>query len=268
MTDQIVTEPFDDVTLEIFAHIIAESYTGSGITRFFERAGFPEFWHDGRTKWEFVYEAMQEIQGRESGPSKIVGVIEQFCNPRSFPDENAVNSIDQTLADYALTITSSGKVIARVRLSEAVDIIERIARRFHFIARQLSQRHNGREPFVVRDEYDIQDLFHALLHLYFDDIRPEEYTPSYGGRHSRTDFLIKPDQIFVEIKMTSSKLNGKAIRDQLMIDIHSYHTHPDCKILVAFVYDPDRYIANPRGVEADLSQPFNGLQVKVIVSQG
>lgn len=267
MTDQIVTEPFEDVTLDVLAHIIADSYTGADITRFFERAGFPEFRHDGRTKWHFVYEAMQEIQGRESGPSKIVGVIEQFCNPRSFPDEVAVKSIDQTLAGYDLTITSSGKVIAKIRLSEAVDIIERIARRFHYVVFQLSKRYGNREPFVIRDEYDVQYLFHALLRLYFDDIRPEEYTPSYGGKHSRTDFLIKPVQIFVEIKMTSPRLDGKTIRDQLLIDIHSYHTHQDCKILVAFVYDPDKYIINPRGVEADLSQPFNGLQVKVFVSQ-
>jgi hypothetical protein len=63
--------------------------------------------------------------------------------------------------------------------------------RFHAIARQLAQRRVNKPPFEIKDEYDVQDLLHALLRLHFDDIRPEEWTPSYGGGSSRMDFLLK-----------------------------------------------------------------------------
>ncbi len=59
---------------------------------------------------------------------------------------------------------------------------------FHLVANQLKTRHSNRESLVISDEYDVQDLLHALLHIYFDDIRPEEWTPNYAGGSSRVDF--------------------------------------------------------------------------------
>jgi len=70
--------------------------------------------------------------------------------------------------------------------------IETICNRFHLVARQMRARHDNRETLHVADEYDVQDLLHALLRLYFEDIRPEEYTPSYAGGSSRMDFLLGP----------------------------------------------------------------------------
>ncbi|MEI6002257.1 hypothetical protein H3V53_35580 [Paraburkholderia bengalensis] len=37
----------------------------------------------------------------------------------------------------------------------------------------------------MTDEYDVQDLLHGVLHLEFDDIRPEEWCPSYAGTGTR-----------------------------------------------------------------------------------
>ena len=63
--------------------------------------------------------------------------------------------------------------------------VELIINRFHQVCRQLSHRYSNRSTLNINDEYDVQDLFHALLKLYFDDVRPEEYTPSYAGAASR-----------------------------------------------------------------------------------
>ncbi len=112
----------------------------------------------------------------------------------------------------------------------------------------------------------MQDLFHALLRLFFDDIRDEEWTPSYAGGHSRIDFLLKAEQIVIEIKMTRQGLKAKEVSDQLIIDIGRYRAHPDCKVLIAFVYDPELYINNPKGVEHDLSRLTDGMLVKVIIA--
>ncbi len=71
----------------------------------------------------------------------------------------------------------------------------------------------------------------------------------------------------IEIKMTRVGLKAKDVRDQLILDTHRYrHAHPDCNTLVAFVYDRDRYIDNPRGFEADLSQTFDSMAVIVFIS--
>jgi len=118
----------------------------------------------------------------------------------------------------------------------------------------------------VEDEYDVQDLLHALLTLYFDDIRPEEWTPSYAGGSSRMDFLLKKEQIVLEVKKTRKGLGAKELGEQLLIDIQKYKEHPDCSTLFCFVYDPEGRIANPRGIENDLNKTYNGLPVKVLIT--
>jgi hypothetical protein len=75
--------------------------------------------------------------------------------------------------------------------SSAIEKVKLIINRFHQVVRQLQARHSNRNTLEIGDEYDVQDLFHALLKLYFDDIRPEEYTPSYAGSASRVDFFVK-----------------------------------------------------------------------------
>ena len=46
-------------------------------------------------------------------------------------------------------------------------------------------------------------LLHALLLLYFDDIRAEEWTPSYAGKSARMDFLLKNEGVVIEVKKTT-----------------------------------------------------------------
>lgn len=144
--------------------------------------------------------------------------------------------------------------------------IEKLCTRFHLVVRQLRNRHNSRDTLDIEDEYDVQDLFHALLTLEFNDIRPEEWAPSYAGGASRIDFLLKQEQIIIEIKKTRKALKAKDIGEQLIIDIERYKVHPNCKILICFVYDPDGWIANPRGIENDLNGGHEGIDVKVIIA--
>jgi hypothetical protein len=143
--------------------------------------------------------------------------------------------------------------------------IEQICLRFHRVAIQLSNRHGSRETLRIDDEYDVQDLLHALLLIDFDDIRPEEWTPSYAGSSSRMDFLLKNEQIVIETKKTRNGLGAKEIGEQLIIDIEKYKGHPDCKTLVCFVYDPEGRIRNPKGIENDLNWIGCDLTVKVLI---
>lgn len=144
-------------------------------------------------------------------------------------------------------------------------LVEQICTRFHLIAKQLRTRYNKQDSLIVEDEYDTQDLLHSLLHLYFDDIRPEEWTPSYAGGCSRVDFLLKEDQIIIEVKKTRKTLKAKDVGEQLIVDSQRYRTHSDCRKLLCFVYDPEGWISNPRGVENDLNKTEEDFQIKVLI---
>lgn len=148
------------------------------------------------------------------------------------------------------------------------EIIEQILNKLDRSVRQLKRRHDQRSTIEVKDEYDIQDVLHAILKCYFDDVRPEEYCPSYAGSSSRLDFLLKKEKVIIEAKYATNKLKDKKIGEQLIIDIKRYETHPDCDTLFCFVYDPDGNIQNPTALENDLSGQHgkSNFKVKVIIS--
>ena len=81
----------------------------------------------------------------------------------------------------------------------------------------------------------MQYLLGALLKLHFDDVRREEWTPSHAGSASRTDFLLKKEQIVLEIKKTRAGLADREVGEELVLDSAHYAKHPDCKSLVCFV---------------------------------
>lgn len=147
-----------------------------------------------------------------------------------------------------------GFALTPSNITPPTEVIRNICDRFHLIARQLRSRYSERETLDIQDEYDVQDLLHALLHLNFDDIRPEEWTPNNAGKCTRVDFLLKSERIMIEVKKTRKGLGSAEVGSQLIEDIHRYRGHPDCDALICFVYDPDGRITNPRGLENDLTK--------------
>lgn len=135
---------------------------------------------------------------------------------------------------------------------------------FYKVARQLRCRYDNRETLTIEDEYDVQDLLHALLLLYFDDVRAEEWTPSYAGKSARMDFLLKNENVVIEVKKTRLGLADKELGDQLIIDVDRYKVHPDCKRLICFIYDVEGRIGNPKGLMADLNNQHEGFVTVII----
>ena len=204
----------------------------------------------------------------------ITGTFEIICDARVKITYHKTSFHSYGLADLYDAIRNEFYKLNWIERSDAqteqqgsadVALLERVLRRFHRLARQLKHRHDDRQGFEINDEYDVQDLFHSVLRGLFDDVRAEEYTPSYAGGSSRMDFLLKRQQIVIEIKLASATLRDKQIGEQLLIDIGRYKSHPDCHRLVCFVYDPLGYVKNPAGLEADLTQPLEKFEVKVIV---
>jgi hypothetical protein len=189
----------------------------------------------------------------------------------------AQNTYDD-LADAGLILHATAAIIDRTiqaRIEETWDaprnrqaaqiLVRAICERFPIVANTLTHRHDNRATLTMTDEYDVQDLLEALLKLHFTDVRPEEWTPSYAGNASRMDFLLKPEQIVVEAKMTRKGLGQKELVSQLAVDILRYQAHQDCKTLICFVYDPAGQCTSPQALENDLTKNHGNLNVIVIV---
>lgn len=144
--------------------------------------------------------------------------------------------------------------------------VRTVLARFHRVARSLRDRYGQRDTIKVNDEYDVQDLLRSMLVIDFEDIRKEEWTPSYGGKSARMDLLLKSEQLVIEAKITRDGRAEKEIGDELIVDIGRYAVHQDCNVLVCFVYDPTGQIGNPASLENDLSGPREKLRVEVIVA--
>jgi hypothetical protein len=148
----------------------------------------------------------------------------------------------------------------------ALSRLERVLLRFHLVAGQLRKRRKNKTAYLIKDEYDVQDLLRAILRLDFDDIRSEEWTPSYAGGASKIDIVLKKERVLIEVKKIGESLTEKQIGPQLIVDTARYDEYPDVETLVCFVYDPDMIISNPKGLQTDLEKlPTKKLKVKVVI---
>lgn len=176
------------------------------------------------------------------------------------------------IAKHREIVNESKKLLHRVegyfgpeiKKLDTVQTLELIFSKFHSVARQLRERYDHRATLDIEDEYDVQDLLHSLLKIYFQDIRPEETTPSYAGGSRRMDFLLKSEKVVIEVKKTRKRLSAKEVGEELLVDIAAYSEHPDCNTLICFVYDPEGIICNPVGLETDLAKQSSE-KLKVIV---
>lgn len=181
-------------------------------------------------------------------------------------DEDQSNCLIKTLNSLMGILGAIEKIQPKVVNIDYELIISNILEHFNTCAIQLKRRHAGRETIIIQDEYDVQDLLHALLKLHFSDVRPEEWTPSYAGNSNRMDFLLKEAHIAIEVKMTRDNLKDKEIGEQLIIDVAKYQQHPDVDTLYCFVYDPNAILHNPVGLENDLNKlSTDNFSVKVFV---
>lgn len=154
--------------------------------------------------------------------------------------------------------------LSATKADNSEQTLEILFSRFHKVAKQLRARYNNRSTLEIEDEYDVQDLLRALLQLYFDDVRKEEWTPSYAGGCSREDFCLKSEKVVIEIKKTRPSMKDKDLGEQLIIDIEKYKSHPDCNSLICFIYDPEGRIENPQGIMNDLNSKHKGF-AKIII---
>ncbi|MFA6243348.1 MAG: hypothetical protein WC655_20585 [Candidatus Hydrogenedentales bacterium] len=191
--------------------------------------------------------------------------LERELLGRVLTHEIAVNDAAEAATLFAFAQRVRDRLLAPKSLIDDLDKITILCRRFPLFADTMRTRQQKRIPFSITDEYDVQDLLHAILRLHFDDVRPEEHTPSYAGSHSRVDFLLPRERMLIEAKMTRKGLIQKEVVNQLLIDVGRYSKVEGIDTLVCVIYDPERYCTNPKAIETDVENSGTRLKIRVVV---
>ncbi|MCU4719079.1 PD-(D/E)XK nuclease domain-containing protein [Halapricum hydrolyticum] len=213
------------------------------------------YWNDSKSEWVDVSIPSSEVVDH--------GVPQDIQN---------VTKLYQTFYDF-FTIEYSGKTdyfeeegpISSERPS--VYQIEQIFNRFGEISIPLRERRGDREPLTIDDEADVQYLLHALLKLYFDDVRREPHTERHSSVDPRIDFLIQDETIGIEVKRASPTRREKSLRKELSEDKEQYRLDTNIDTLLIFVYDPLKQIENKAEFEGSFEQETPQMKTKVTVTR-
>jgi REase_DpnII-MboI len=175
------------------------------------------------------------------------------------------STLDAAMLLDAITWSPSASLARRSGLEYVLGVIDT----FPTCADILAKRARNRPPFEIKDEYDVQDLFHALIRPAVPDLVPEDTTPKLAGKWSRLDFTSKATRLGFEIKHIKSVSHATTVRDELLVDEATYHEHPYIDTVIAFISDPHQYISTAARLvfERDLSQDvtIKGRTVQYVV---
>jgi REase_DpnII-MboI len=137
-------------------------------------------------------------------------------------------------------------------------LLQEILAMFSHSVTFLDVREGGRPAYKIEKEQDVRDLLYSIVKCVFPDAELEESTQKHAGGTKRIDIVIPLLAIVIEIKFVRDARHAKRVADELKIDFESYHTHPCCKTLFAYVWDGQSLIIDRSNFIKDL----RGLRVK------
>lgn len=256
-------------TLRDIFHNLEETFDDLRVPeRFVTQAALLQAWRNFRDYLETKGERFRELRPEiiADAQRSVIGDPAHFSDEDFLPEpylyidrvrQDVLDAVNETLA-LAEPPPAPGGDPPDVRLT-------RLLERFHRIALQLRRRHDDRATLTIGDEYDVQDLLHALLKSEFEDVRVEDYAPQYAGGASRIDFVLPLERMAIEVKKTRATLKDKQVGEELIIDIARYRSDTRIATLHCFVYDPDGHIQNPAGLKRDLEALSTAPLVRVTI---
>jgi hypothetical protein len=149
-------------------------------------------------------------------------------------------------------------------------LILEICRRIRNSARILSNRpRKGKTPFLIEDEYDVQDLLQAVLKAYLKYSVQEDPLPKVAAaKSSRADISIEDLGILIEVKYVRESGDQKRIFEEYSEDLELYSKCSYLKTFIFLIYNAS-VLRDPEGFEK-LSGPQerNGkrFDVRIVLS--
>lgn len=137
------------------------------------------------------------------------------------------------------------------------------------IQKIIQNRRKGHPEFLIKDEYDVQDILYVIIKSFFPNMRDEDPIPKVGGKSTKIDLILREENILIEVKMIKEKdSNETHFIEQLKVDFESYHECVWLKKLFCFVYDPfkkTRDISNFNDLNGKRTKGKHNYDVEVIV---
>lgn len=120
-----------------------------------------------------------------------------------------------------------------------VALVLRLCERLPQAARILCNRQRkDKASFEITDEYDIQDLLHALLRGYLKHSVQEDPLPKVAGTKSgRADISIEDLGVLIEVKYVHGPQDQRRIFEDFSQDLLLYTEWPHLRTLVLVVYN-------------------------------
>lgn len=139
--------------------------------------------------------------------------------------------------DYTYELLFSGEQ----KISQDLDVtlVEQLCKRLPQSARILATRsRKGKIPYEITDEYDVQDLLHALLRGYLKYSVQEDPLPKVASaKSSRVDISIEELGILIEVKYVHGPEDQKRLFDEFSQDLVLYSQWPHLKTLIFLIYN-------------------------------
>ncbi|MBN9299833.1 MAG: hypothetical protein J0I41_22715 [Filimonas sp.] len=153
----------------------------------------------------------------------------------------------------------------------AEEVIRTVLNNFSNAVQKVTKnRRKGHDNFLIRDEYDVQDLLYVILKSHFPSLRDEDAIPKVGGKSTKIDLILRAEGILIEAKMIKAgDSNEVNFIEELKVDFESYHECKWLKKLFCFVYDPERKtrdLSNFKDLDGERVKAGHKFNVEVIVA--
>lgn len=134
--------------------------------------------------------------------------------------------------------------------SADIRLVEQVCMRMPNAARILfTRQRKNKNPYILEDEYDVQDLLHALLRAYLKYSVQEDPIPKVAGtKSSRADISIAELGVLIEVKFVRGPDDQKRIFDDLSRDLIVYTSWSPLKTLLFVIYNADD-LRDPEAIE-------------------
>lgn len=139
--------------------------------------------------------------------------------------------------------------------------------RFHWSANLLEKhRRKNHPPFIINDEYDVQDLLFSYLLMTFDRVDVEDHGRKIAGVSTRSDIFLRDLKLIIEIKCFRTDDNWSAMKQNIDSKVQTYLQNENYDFMIIFIYNPDLALKNTSMIESELStsQSINGKEFRVV----
>lgn len=120
----------------------------------------------------------------------------------------------------------------------SVALLLQLCERLPQAARFLGSRREGKQPYKIVDEYDVQDLLHAVIRAYFKYSVDEEPIGKVGGaRSARADLGLPDVNTLIEVKFVRGPKDQQRIVEEFAQDLLLYTAWAPLQTFIYMVYN-------------------------------